>query len=118
MLLTSTILLILIIMFYLFAGISHFKNPNFFIKITPKWVPYPKKINVIVGISEIILALGMVSEYTRSFSALGIITLLVLVFPANIYHLKIGIKKNKNIIPLIIRIPVQGLLIYWAYLFI
>jgi len=114
----TTVSLILMILFYLFAGISHFKNPSFFIKITPKWVPYPEKINIIVGVSEIFLALGMISEVTRPFSAIGIILLLILVFPANIYHLRKGIKKNKNIIPLIIRLPIQGLLIYWAYIFI
>ena len=114
----TTVSFILMILFYLFAGISHFKNPSFFIKITPKWVPYPEKINIIVGVAEIFLALGMISEVTRPFSAKGIIILLILVFPANIYHLRKGIKKNKNIIPLIIRLPIQGLLIYWAYIFI
>ena len=110
--------LVVMIFFYLFAGISHFKNPKFFIQITPKWVYKPDLVNIIIGILEIGLALGLVLETTRSISAIGIIILLILVFPANVYHLQISIKKKRNIIGTIIRLPVQGLLIYWAYIFI
>lgn len=114
----NSISLILMIFFYLSAGISHFKNPIFFIKITPKWVLFPKAVNIIIGLAEIILAIGLIFEESRSISAIGIILLLIVVFPANIKHLKLSIKKRKNIIPTIIRLPIQGLLIYWAYIFI
>ncbi len=114
----NSISLGLMICFYLFAGISHFKNPKFFLLITPKWVYKPGLVNIIIGILEIGLALGLVLEATRSISAVGIIILLLLVFPANVYHLQISIKKKKNIIGTVIRLPVQGLLIYWAYIFI
>jgi uncharacterized membrane protein len=110
--------LIIMILFYLFAGISHFKNPKFFLLIKPKWVCKPDLVNILIGIVEIGLALGLIFEYTRSISAFGIIILLILVFPANVYHLQISIKKKKNIIGTIIRLPIQGLLIYWAYIFI
>jgi len=104
--------LIVMILFYLFAGISHFKNPKFFLLITPKWVYKPELVNIIIGFAEIILALGLILETTRSISAIGIIILLILVFPANVYHLQISIEKKKNIIGTIIRLPVQELLIY------
>ncbi|MDC1456415.1 DoxX family protein [Flavobacteriaceae bacterium] len=110
--------LIVMILFYLFAGISHFKNPKFFLLITPKWVYKPELINIIIGIIEIGLALGLILETTRSISAVGIIILLIIVFPANVYHLQISIKKKKNILGTIIRLPIQGLLIYWAYIII
>jgi uncharacterized membrane protein len=85
--------LIVMILFYLFAGISHFKNPKFFLLITPKWVYKPELVNIIIGFAEIILALGLILETTRSISAIGIIGT-------------------------IIRLPIQALLIYWAYVFI
>ncbi len=105
-------------LFYFFAGINHFKNPVFFLKITPKWVIYPKTVNIIVGITEILLALGLLFQNTRSISVYLIIVLLILVFPANIRHLIISLNKKKNIGLTIIRIPLQGVLIYWAYSFI
>jgi len=106
------------ILFYFGAGISHFRNPIFFLKITPKWVLFPKIVNIIVGIVEIVLAIGLIFEKFRSISAIGIIILLILVFPANVRHLELSVKKSKNIIATVLRLPIQGLLIYWAYLFI
>ena len=114
----NSISLIIMILFYFGAGISHFRNPIFFLKITPKWVLFPKTVNIIVGIVEIVLAIGLIFEKFRSISAIGIIILLILVFPANVRHLELSVKKSKNVIPTVLRLPIQGLLIYWAYLFI
>ena len=114
----NSISLNIMILFYFVAGISHFRNPIFFLKITPKWVLFPKTVNIIVGIAEIILAIGLIFEKSRAISAIGIIILLILVFPANVRHLELSIKKRKNVIPTVLRLPIQGLLIYWAYLFI
>ena len=114
----NSISLIIMVLFYFIAGISHFRNPIFFFKITPKWVLFPKTINLIVGTVEILLAIGLIFEKSRSISAIGIIILLILVFPANVRHLELSVKKRKNVIPTVVRLPIQGLLIYWAYLFI
>ena len=72
--------------FYLFAGISHFRKPKFFLKITPKWVPFPKQINLIIGLIEISLSVLLLFNSTRHYAALGVIVLLITVFPANVYH--------------------------------
>ena len=114
----NSISLIIMILFYFGAGISHFRNPIFFLIITPKWVLFPKTVNIIVGIVEIVLAIGLIFEKSRSISAIGIIILLILVFPANVRHLELSVKKRKNVIATVLRLPIQGLLIYWAYLFI
>ena len=102
---------------YVFAGVSHFRIPNFFIKITPKWVPYPEKVNILVGIAEIILGLALFFSGTRAFAAWGIIALLIAVFPANVHHFQQAQKKGKQLIPTLIRLPIQAILIYWAYTF-
>lgn len=109
--------LILMAAFYIFAGISHFRNPKFFLKMTPKWVPFPKKVNILVGIVEIFLGIGLLVTQTRHFAALGIIALLIAVFPANIYHFQQARKKGKLVIPTLIRLPIQLILIFWAYSF-
>lgn len=110
--------LVTMTLFYLFAGLSHFKNPRFFLKITPKWVYKPKVVNIIIGIIEVILASGLVFNLTRSFAAIGIIVLLILIFPANIYHFQVSVKNKKNIFLTFLRLPLQLLLLYWAYTFI
>ncbi|MEP0046120.1 MAG: MauE/DoxX family redox-associated membrane protein [Reichenbachiella sp.] len=116
----TTLLISLYIMsaFYLFAGISHFRKPDFFLKIIPKWVPSPKKVNFLVGGIEIVLGIGLLFADIRAYAAWGIIALLVAVFPANIYHYQQARKKGKHVIATLIRLPIQGVLIYWAYLFI
>ncbi|MEP2026081.1 MAG: DoxX family protein [Reichenbachiella sp.] len=104
--------------FYILAGVSHFLSPKFFLKIMPKWVPYPNAVNLLVGAIEIILGAAIVFDETRTLAAWGIITLLVAVFPANIYHYQLAKRKSKQVIPTLIRMPLQGVLIYWAYSFV
>lgn len=102
---------------YIFAGISHFRNPKFFLKITPPWVPAPATVNLIVGAIEVILGVALLFSATRVLAAYGIMLLLVAVFPANVYHHQKARKKQKGVLATLIRLPIQVLLIYWAYSF-
>ncbi|MEL7223170.1 MAG: DoxX family protein [Bacteroidota bacterium] len=110
--------LILMASFYIFAGVSHFRVPRFFLSMTPKWVPAPEKVNIIVGIIEILLGLLLLLPATRSLAAMGVIVLLIAVFPANVYHFQKALKKQKMVGLTLLRLPIQLLLIYWAYSFI
>lgn len=104
--------------FYIFAGVSHFRIPRFFLSITPKWVPSPEKVNILVGAIEILLGIGLLIPALQNYAAWGVIALLIAVFPANIYHLQKSIQKKKGVIGTLIRLPIQALLIYWAYQFV
>lgn len=101
---------------FLFAGISHFRKPKFFLKITPKWVPVPEKVNILVGAIEISLAIALFVPVISKYAAWGIIALLIAVFPANVYHFQKSLKKGRHIVPTLIRLPFQVLFIYMAYL--
>ncbi|MEO0339641.1 MAG: MauE/DoxX family redox-associated membrane protein [Bacteroidota bacterium] len=103
---------------YIFAGIMHFVNPKFFLSITPKWVPRPELVNIIVGVVEILLGIGLFFKATQEIAVYGVIALLIAVFPANIYHFQKALKKKKMIIATAIRLPIQFLLIYWAVSFL
>ena len=118
--LLKELLLIIMAILYIAAGIMHFKRPWFYYKITPpilqKW---KKTINVIVGIAEILGGIGLLIPFTQTWAAWGIITLLVAVFPANIYMLTsrgAGMKMKQW--HLWARLPVQFLLIAWAYWYV
>lgn len=102
---------------YIFAGTMHFVKPRMFVKIIPPYLPNPKVLNAIAGASEIILGLALLFPSTRSIAAIGIILLLLAVFPANIYMFQKGAKG----IPkwaLLLRLPLQFVLIAWAYMYV
>ncbi|MEL6390688.1 MAG: MauE/DoxX family redox-associated membrane protein [Bacteroidota bacterium] len=113
--LTSMWHLYLMAAFYIFAGIQHFRVPKFFLAITPPWVPRPEIVNQLVGIIEIILGVAILIPRTKNIGAVGIMALLVAVFPANLYHFQKARAKKKMVLPTLIRLPVQLLLIWWAY---
>ena len=112
-----TILLYAQVVLYIMAGINHFKNERFYLKMMPDYMPFHKPLVFWSGIFEIILGIGLLFEPIRNISAWGIIALLTAVSPANIYMLTSD-KFTK--IPkwvLIGRLPIQILLMYWAYIF-
>ncbi len=101
--------------FYIFAGLMHFLKPAFFEKIVPPYMPNPKALVIWSGIFEIALGIGLLFDNRRSFSATGIILLLIAVFPANLY---MAYDDKFKKIPAFIRwgrLPLQAVLIWWAY---
>ena len=101
---------------YFIAGINHFRNPRLYIKIIPSSFPNPKLLNLISGIAEILLGIGLCIPIISTYAAWGIIALLIAVFPANINmytNEKAGMGLPKCV--LLLRIPLQLVLIFWAY---
>ncbi|AXB57091.1 DoxX family protein [Flavobacterium fluviale] len=108
--------LYLMALLYILAGINHFRKPGMYIKIIPPIFKNPKLLNTLSGAAEIILGILLTLPFTTHFAAWGIIALLAAVFPANFYMLKN--KKAGFGLPrwiLFVRLPLQIVLIYWAY---
>lgn len=103
---------------YVFTGVCHFIKPKVFLKITPKWVPQPELVNTIVGIAEIVLGLLLLVPAARTYAAIGIMFLLIVVFPANVNHYLQEKRKSRHVLVTLIRLPIQLLLLYWAYTFV
>ena len=104
---------------YVLAGINHFRNPRLYLKIIPPYFSNPKLLNKLSGLAEIILGIGVCIPIISSISAIGIIILLLAVFPANIYmyqneKARLGLPKWA----VLLRLPLQLLLIYWAYIYV
>ena len=103
---------------YILAGINHFVNPKFYLKIIPPFFPSHQLINWVSGLAEVVLGVALLFPEYQSIGAWGIIILLIAVFPANIYHFMKGWRKKKMVAVLLIRLPFQLVLIWWAYSFI
>ena len=108
-----------IALFYISAGITHFTNYDFFEPLVPPVLIFKSEIVYLSGIIEIVLGLLLCIKITRHKAALGIILLLITVFPANVYlcfsevtREAIGISINKALIRLPFQIPLL-IIAYW-----
>lgn len=103
---------------YLIAGINHFISPLFYKKIMPPYIPWHMPLIYVSGAAEILLGIFLIPQTTRKFAAWGIIILLIAIFPANI-NMMINYmhEKNPGLWIAILRLPLQLVLIWWAYTF-
>lgn len=112
----KVLLLYFMSLLYIAAGIYHFVNPRFYMKIMPPYLPFHLQLVYISGICEIVFAVLLIPESIRPIAAWLIIALLIAVFPANIqmavnfYH-----KQHPALWMAIARLPLQLLLIWWAW---
>jgi uncharacterized membrane protein len=99
----------------MFAGFMHLIKPRKFKQFTPPFLPL-KGTNYIAGIVEFSLGLGLFFPQTVKEATMGVFILMLLFLPIHFWDLAkespaIGSKKIA-----IIRIPLQFLLMYFAYL--
>ncbi len=103
---------------YFGAGVVHLLKPHLYLRMMPPWVPMPMAAVLVSGVLEMAFGLGLLFAATRSQSAWGIILLLVAVFPANVYMLTSGKFPGIPKVLLILRLPLQLALIWWAYQYV
>lgn len=103
---------------YLAAGIYHFVNPRFYLKIVPSVLPFHEAIVAVSGVLEILFAILLLFDPTRHIAAWLIILLLIAIYPANIYMaMKWYRKQHPKLWIAIVRLPLQFVLIWWAYVY-
>jgi len=104
---------------YLLAGVLHFIFPQPFLKIVPNYIPYKIWAVYISGFFEITFGAALLFPETRTYAAIGLILLLIAVFPANLYMAqRMKKKNNKHAWIAFARLPLQLVLIYWAWMYV
>jgi uncharacterized membrane protein/catechol 2,3-dioxygenase-like lactoylglutathione lyase family enzyme len=102
--------------FFIGAGILHFRNPDFYLKIMPPYIPWHLAMVDISGVAEIVLGGMLLFSKLQRLAGWGLILLLVAIFPANIY-----VYQHQELFPGIppiahlLRLPLQAVFILWAY---
>lgn len=111
------IALLLLAVFFVFAGVSHFTNEAGFVRIVPPWLPQPRLMVQISGVAEIAGGVGLLIPQLRRAAAWGLIALLVAVYPANI-HMALHPEQYADVMSAtatLVRLPFQFLGIAWAW---
>ncbi|NRB36874.1 MAG: DoxX family protein [Pseudomonadales bacterium] len=108
--------LLVITLFFLIGGISHFVVADFFILAMPDYLAYHKELVIISGVFEILGAIGILIPQTRLLAGYGLIALIVAVYPANI-NMALHPEKFKELSELFlyIRLPFQFLFIWFVW---
>jgi uncharacterized membrane protein len=107
-------------LFYLFGGFNHFINPEFYLNLIPPSFNYLELINVLAGIIEIGLGIGLLIPYCRKWAAFGIMLMLIAFIPSHVYFISIGGCVEEGLcVPMWIAwfrlLIIHPALVYWAW---
>lgn len=111
--------LFLLIALYLIGGANHFIQPNGYLKLIPPYLPFPQLLNLLAGFFELLFGLMLIFKRTRKYAVYGIILMLIAFVPAHIYMIRIApFMLGKWLVTKTIawiRLPLQAVLIAWAF---
>jgi len=103
-------------LFFIYFGIDHFINPEFYLSIMPPAFPLHTEAVYISGFFEILGGISVLIAPLRKIAGWGLVALLICVYPANIYMaITPEAFPEISIELLYFRLPLQFLFIYWAY---
>lgn len=101
---------------FVLAGLNHFINPAFYLKMMPPYLPWHLFLVYLSGFFEVALGVLLLVPALTRVAAWGLIALLVAVFPANV-QMAINPHLYPDIHPIVLwlRLPLQAVFIAWAY---
>lgn len=93
---------------YLVAGVLHIVRPAPFLTITPGWVPMAGTVIFLTGLAEIAGAVALLqtrAPMLRQWAGMGLAAYAVCVFPANIHHFAMDMRRTDGGIGLGYHVP-------------
>lgn len=119
MILAETFLRYVFSAFFILAGITHFTNPSIYDALVPNYLPSPRLMHSLAGLSEIVLGLSLLTKW-KSQGAFLLAIFLVIVYLGNLHmwindvpFLGSTLTTSGHIIRLIIQI---GMILYSLYI--
>ena len=100
---------------FLATGCWHLAKPAFFLGITPRWVPWPRCVNVLVAGFELLLVPGLAWPQSRPYAAWAAFAFFFAVVPVHLDMLRPGRDKGVPRWALWLRLMLQIPLIVWAF---
>lgn len=109
----------LIAAIFILAGTLHFIKPGMYVRIMPDYIPSHRLMVYLSGVAEILGGAGLLLDQTRNWAAWGIILLLIVFLTVHIDMPLEAYRKQDGLsvyfVALLLRIPLQFLLIYGVY---
>lgn len=102
---------------FVFAGVMHFAITESYVRIMPPWIPLHREMVLLSGACEIAGGLGLLVTRTRRAAGIGLVLLLVAVFPANVQMLLDARAAHASTLAqtlLWARLPLQLAIIAWV----
>jgi uncharacterized membrane protein len=101
---------------FLTSGVLHFARPGLYLSIVPPQFGHAAMLVAISGVAEIAGGVGLLIPATRGAAGIGLIALLVAVWPAN-WYMALAASRFADVAPawvIWLRVPLQVLLIWWV----
>lgn len=103
---------------FAFAGTMHFVIPGQYVGIMPPALPWHRELVYLSGALEIAGGIGLLVPRTRRAAGLGLVLLLIAVWPANLQMLLNARAAGASAwsqAALLLRLPLQILLMAWVW---
>ena len=105
---------------FIISGIGHFVKSDTYLRLMPPYLPYHSELVALSGVVEAILGLLLLAPRTQRIAAYGLMATLVAIFPANIHAAMTAGTPNEampgvSVTLAWLRLPIQPVLILWAY---
>ncbi|HMQ32446.1 MAG TPA: hypothetical protein PKD53_17070 [Chloroflexaceae bacterium] len=103
-------------MLFVLAGLNHFRQPGFYGRMMPDYLPAHEELVAASGYAEIALGVLAFFPRLRGLTRWGLIALLVAVFPANL-HMALHPERYPRLPPILLwlRLPLQPALMAWVW---
>lgn len=111
---------ILLAIFFIGAGINHFRDPDFYISIMPDYIPQPEFMVYASGVTEVIAGIMLLVPALSVWGAWFIIAHLVVFFTVHFWMIQHASDRYAEmpLWQLWLRIVIQVVFIVWAWWFV
>ena len=102
---------------FIAAGLLHFVRPRMYEAIMPRYLPAHRELVYASGMAELAGGVGVLHPRTRRAAGWWLIATLLAIFPANV-EMAVHAERFQRFPPAALwaRLPLQGVLIAWAWL--
>ncbi len=114
----KTVLRVLLGLVFVGSGVLHFANAPFYVAMMPPYIPFPELMVQLSGVAELVLGVAVIAPKTSRLGAMGLIALLIAVFPANL-NMALHSEQFPDFSPMMlyVRLPFQAVFIAWAWVY-